>query len=130
MLIKKRIVVYCSDSQKLLSTVRVIPQLAIHRQDWEIVRPWIHLEEEELEDITSAAHFVAGCTDDSIEAREDLYDVFVNVDAGSVNVASHAASDFNLGKIHKEIAMWMQEAAEDESMSNPSVVKVRVSRRF
>jgi len=52
-------------------------------------------------------------------------DLLDKVDAGSVTVASHAASDFNLGKIHKEIAMWMVAAAEDEALSDPLVVKVR-----
>jgi len=35
-------------------------------------------EEEELEDVLASAHFVAGFTDEAVEAREDLYDVCLN----------------------------------------------------
>ena len=123
MLLKRRIFVYCSDAQRLISVVRVIPQFVVERQDWDVARPWVHLEEEELEDLNSNPHFVAGFTQEDAEERTDLYDLFVNVDAGSITVAEHAQEAFGLGKIHKDIAMSMVDAAADEEISNVAVVK-------
>ena len=49
-----------------------------HRQNWSIVHPYVHLEEEELERLTTSITYVAGFTDASVEGRTELYDLFVN----------------------------------------------------
>lgn len=83
--------------------------------------------------------YVAGFTDSEVETREDLFDILVNgrhrcsvhcmfmmvtVPAGVVTIAHHATDDFALGKQHKQIAMAMMEAAQDEDSSDADVVKV------
>ena len=49
-----------------------------HRQNWSILYPYVHLEDEELERLTANITYVAGFTDASVESRTELYDLFVN----------------------------------------------------
>ena len=49
-----------------------------HRQNWSILHPYVHLEDEELEKLTTNITYVAGFTDASVESKTDLYDLFVN----------------------------------------------------
>lgn len=49
-----------------------------HRQNWSILHPYVHLEDEELEKLTANITYVAGFTDASVESKTDLYDLFVN----------------------------------------------------
>ncbi len=49
-----------------------------HRQNWSIVHPYVHLEDDELERLTTSITYVAGFTDASVESRTELYDLFVN----------------------------------------------------
>ena len=57
---------------------RAFPLLVWHRQNWSIVHPYVHLEEEELGRLTTSITYVAGFTDASVESRTELYDLFVN----------------------------------------------------
>lgn len=49
-----------------------------HRQNWNVVFPHVELTGMELADLTSHGTYVAGFTDASIEARTELYDLFIN----------------------------------------------------
>jgi len=128
-LLKKRIAVVCPDVEKLLNVVRTIPQFVLSRMDWDILYPNVELNDVELADMTSAgSHYVAGFTDSSISIREDLYDLLVDVSGASITIASHASEAFGLGKVHKEIAMFMVGAVDDESITQPKLLKELVNR--
>lgn len=109
LLLKKRVIVYCPDVQSLLRITRTLPQLVYHRQDWNILRPYIDMSEEELADLSKQPYFIAGCPSSDISLREDLYDLFINVPEVSISVATHANNTFNLGKVHKEIAFFFND---------------------
>ena len=49
-----------------------------HRRNWNIVFPWLELDDTELADLSTHGTYVAGFTDPDIEGRTDLYDLFVN----------------------------------------------------
>ena len=66
--------------------------------------------------------FIAGFTQPEIEAREEAYDVFVNIPASSVSVAGHATEHFGMGKVHKDIAKFMVAQAESEDSQDSDIV--------
>lgn len=59
-------------------THRTLPLFVWHRRNWDIVYPWVELEDSELTDLSMHGSYVAGFTDPAIEGRTDLYDLFVN----------------------------------------------------
>lgn len=61
-----------------VSVHRTLPLFVWHRQNWNIVFPHVELTEMELVDLTSHGTYVAGFTDASVEARTELYDLFIN----------------------------------------------------
>lgn len=123
LMMRKRIVVYCDRLSVLLKVIRAFPLYVSHRQDWDILRPYVNLEEQELEEMKKAGVYCAGFTDNSILSRTDLYDVYVDVNARSVSVSDSAKGDFRLGAFHKELAGWMVSAAEDPDVTNQQIVK-------
>jgi len=78
MILKKRVIVYCSKLDQLLETIRCLPLFAWHRKNWAILRPFVTPTDVELEELASAGIYVAGFTDRVIENREDLYDLFID----------------------------------------------------
>ncbi|XP_066295350.1 DENN domain-containing protein 10-like [Branchiostoma lanceolatum] len=122
-LLKKKLVVYHPHLDGLLETVRAFPAFVWHRQNWTILYTNVDLVEEELEDLKSSGHYIAGFTDPMVESRTDLYDVFVNLSDGEISVAAHAKESMAMGKIHKDIAMAMVQCAEDDGMENQQVIK-------
>jgi hypothetical protein len=110
--LKKRICVLCDNVQRLLAVTRVLPQLAWHRQDWSIVRPYVTFAEAELTELMTSGVYVAGFTDARIATREDVYDVLLNISERSVNVADHAADEMKMGQLHRDVVASLVQAAE------------------
>lgn len=61
-----------------------------HRQDWNIIYPFMELTPTEISELLSMKTYVAGFRDAAVEGRADLYDLFVNLPAIEINVAAHA----------------------------------------
>eukprot|EP00048_Salpingoeca_helianthica_P016397 m.232121 g.232121 ORF g.232121 m.232121 type:complete len:345 (-) comp18584_c0_seq1:26-1060(-) len=125
-LLRRRVAVYCPDQAQLLATVRALPLFVYSRRDWNIVRPLVRLTESDLRD--TAAPSVAGYLDGDVEQRTDLWDVLVNVPAGTITVSPQAEEDFALGKVHKEIAQYLVSAAADDSINDQAIVTELVTR--
>ncbi|KAK3727032.1 hypothetical protein QZH41_012548, partial [Actinostola sp. cb2023] len=123
LMLKKRVAVYSPRLDTLLDITRALPLLVWHRQNWSILYPYVHLEDDELDDLRSNAVYIAGFTDASIEDRTELYDLFINVAAGEISIPSHAKETFQMGKVHKDIAMYMVDASKDEGSSDQSFIK-------
>eukprot|EP00041_Stephanoeca_diplocostata_P026721 m.725156 g.725156 ORF g.725156 m.725156 type:complete len:390 (-) comp23026_c1_seq1:488-1657(-) len=128
-LLKKRIIVSCPDVSELLATVRVLPQLVFKRLDWSILFPLVDPTDSEISAVVETKdYYIAGFTDSSVAIREDLYDLYVDVAGESITVASHAQNAFGLGKIHKDIAMYMTSAAEEDDTKDQDIVRELVER--
>lgn len=124
-LLKKRIAVYFPPHsiEELLQITRAIPALAWHRQNWSVLHPFVELETSEIEELKGSNHYVAGFTDATIEGRNDLYDVFVNGPAGQISIAQNAQEALAMGKLHKDVAMFMVKCVQDDSNSEQKIIK-------
>ncbi|XP_013772539.1 protein FAM45A-like [Limulus polyphemus] len=123
LILKKRIIVYHHELDALLSFMRALPALVWHRQNWNILYPYMELSESECAELISLKTYAAGFTDASVETRTDLYDVFVNLAATEITVASHAKEAFGMSKTHKDIAMFMVRQAENTELSNQDIIR-------
>eukprot|EP00941_MAST-03F_sp_MAST-3F-sp1_P003826 g3826.t1 len=124
MILKKRVVVFGERWGRVQRIARALPQLAWHRQDCGILRPLLQLTPMQLKDLKYSGVYVAACTDSSIKAREDLFDLLVDVPARSITVAEAAKSDFALDSIHKGIAKKMFQLAADPESTDQQLIKV------
>jgi len=80
----------------------------------------------QAEDLRAAATYVAGFVDPAALARQDLWDVCVELGAGdapaTVTVAEAARADFAMGPAHREVARALVEALADPAATDASVV--------
>ncbi|XP_064630603.1 DENN domain-containing protein 10-like [Lineus longissimus] len=128
MLLKKRVVVYHPNVGELIQAARAFPALVWERQNWNLLYPNVHLDKDEMSDLQSNTSYVAGFTEASVEGRSDLYDIFVNLNNAEISIAPQAKETFAMGKLHKDIAMYMVQSAEDDSMSNKDVIGAVVKK--
>ncbi|CAL1267097.1 unnamed protein product [Larinioides sclopetarius] len=123
LLLKKRIVVYHHNLDNLLWFVRALPAFMWHRQDWNIIYPYMQLTNTEISELLSLPSYVAGFRDAAVEGRTELYDVFVNLPAIEITVAAHAKEMFAMTKTHKEIAVFMTRQAENSDLNEKAFIK-------
>jgi len=112
---KKRIVVYADKLPVLLKVIRGFPVLVWHRQNWNILRPFVTSTPQEIAELTSSGVYCAGFFDPSIRSQESLYDLFVDVNSRTITVAAHAQDDFVLGSVHQDIANFLTANANEET---------------
>eukprot|EP01117_Protostelium_nocturnum_P009415 TRINITY_DN3358_c0_g1_i1.p1 TRINITY_DN3358_c0_g1~~TRINITY_DN3358_c0_g1_i1.p1 ORF type:complete len:355 (-),score=111.44 TRINITY_DN3358_c0_g1_i1:39-1103(-) len=123
LMMKKRIVVVGSKMAPLLKVCRALPTLVWHRQNWDIVRPFVLPNDNEIEDLKESKVYVAGFTDDSIRDREDLYDILVDINNRSVTVSSSAQGDFLMSVIHKGICDFLVASGENSELADTDVIR-------
>ncbi|XP_037540606.1 DENN domain-containing protein 10 [Nematolebias whitei] len=123
LMLKKRVVVHHPRIEALLEFMRVLPALTWHRKDWSILHPYVHLMDEELEDLKTCPGYVAGFVDPDVSNRSDLFDVFVNLPDGVITVSQGAKEAMAMGKLHKDIAQLIVRSAEDAERSDSQVIK-------
>ncbi|KAG8198303.1 hypothetical protein JTE90_021557 [Oedothorax gibbosus] len=118
LLLKKRIVVYHHRLDTLLWFVRSLPAFMWHRQDWNIIYPYMQLTNPEVSELSALPTYIAGFQDAAVEGRVELYDVFVNLPAIEITIAAHAKETFTMTKTHKEIAVFMTRQAENTDLND------------
>ncbi|XP_013378729.1 protein FAM45A [Lingula anatina] len=123
LLLKKRIAVLHPNVETLLSFMRVLPALVWHRQNWGVLHPYVDLEEDELEDLRASTPYIAGFTDAAVEGRNELYDIFVAMTTREITIAPQAKESLAMGKLHKDIAMFMVQCADNDDMGEQQVIK-------
>ncbi|XP_022086595.1 protein FAM45A-like [Acanthaster planci] len=123
LLLKKRIAVYHPKVEDLLHFVRALPCLVWHRQNWSLLFPYVDLEsDDEIQELKATSSYVAGFTNEAVESRMDLFDLFVNMPAAEIAIAPNAKEHFTMGKLHKDIAQVMISSAQDETVSNKQTI--------
>jgi len=104
-LLKKRIFVYSDKLIDLLALVRSFPLLGSwHRQNMDILRPYMGLTELELKDLSTTGVYVAGFTDSQCINHKEFYDLYVDIPGRSYVIGDHCKNDFLLSKFHKDLA--------------------------
>ncbi|GAB1604411.1 protein FAM45A-like [Argonauta hians] len=124
LLLKKSIVVYHPKVTELTAFIRSLPALAWHRQDWSNVFPYITLDTADIEtDLSSRSSYIAGFTDALVQNRSDVYDLLVNLQTREISVNPAAKESLAMGKLHKDIAMFMVKCAEDTQITDQQLIK-------
>ncbi|KAM9972158.1 hypothetical protein ACTFIW_003515 [Dictyostelium discoideum] len=123
MAMKKRIVVYSEKLSSLLKVIRALPLFVFHRQNWNILRPFVTISDLELKDLISTGVYCAGFTDSSIKSREDLYDILVDLSSKEVSVSSQSKDQFILGSFHKDVLRFLLSSLDDEEITDQHVIK-------
>lgn len=124
LLLKKRIAVFSNKQSILLHACRTLPTFVWHRQDWSIVYPFTSLDDLEINELKTKQTYVAGFMDPTVEERTDLYDIFLNLQEGEIIVNPASKEFFQMGKLHKEIAVALVEGGNDESIPDQQIVKM------
>eukprot|EP01111_Echinosteliopsis_oligospora_P008782 TRINITY_DN2480_c0_g1_i1.p1 TRINITY_DN2480_c0_g1~~TRINITY_DN2480_c0_g1_i1.p1 ORF type:complete len:246 (+),score=58.43 TRINITY_DN2480_c0_g1_i1:420-1157(+) len=129
LLCKKRVFVYSSDLSLLQKSIRAMPMLVWHRQNWNVLRPFMTLSDLEKADLKTAGVYVAGTNDDSIKSEERLWDVLVDLDDRSISVASHAKDEMAMNNFHKDLSEFLVNIASssenDQAVIKQTAVKTR-----
>ncbi|XP_028844443.1 DENN domain-containing protein 10 [Denticeps clupeoides] len=123
LMLKKRIVVFHPRVEALLEFTRALPALTWHRKDWSILHPYVHLNEQELENLKLCTGYVAGFVDPDIINRTDLFDVFVNLPDSEINISQSAKETMAMGKLHKDMGHFIVQSAEDSDRTDSQVIK-------
>ncbi|XP_034040785.1 DENN domain-containing protein 10 isoform X3 [Thalassophryne amazonica] len=123
LMLKKRIVVHHPRIEALLEFTRVLPALTWHRKDWSILHPYVHLNDTELDDLKKCPGYIAGFVDPEVSNRSDLFDVYVNLPDSIITVSQNAKEAMTMGKLHKDIGLFIVQSAEDAERTDSQVIK-------
>ncbi|ODN03158.1 Protein FAM45A [Orchesella cincta] len=116
---KQRVVVYNRKVDALIKDVLSILALGSRGCDtWDNVFPWVGDNDDELAQFADMKFYIVGCLNASIENRPSFYDVFVNIPAAEISVASHAKERMMMSKPHKEVALYMVQLAQTRRLMN------------
>eukprot|EP01090_Pellita_catalonica_P021434 TRINITY_DN8017_c0_g1_i1.p1 TRINITY_DN8017_c0_g1~~TRINITY_DN8017_c0_g1_i1.p1 ORF type:complete len:367 (+),score=52.15 TRINITY_DN8017_c0_g1_i1:47-1102(+) len=122
-MMKKRIAIYSKNLGALLTVIRATPIFAWHRQNWNILRPFVTLTDAQLAELRSSGVYVAGFIDEDIKSKPDLFDLFVDVNARRIIPAPHSAEDFKMGAFHKELATYLVGASDKADVTDQALIK-------
>jgi len=124
LIMKKRIIVFSDTLTNLLKFIRALPLFVLHRQDWSLLRPFVTLENElEITDLVRTGVYVAGVLVQQVKAREDLYDIFIDLTTLDVTVAPNAEDDFVQTQFHQDFAKFLVTALETEGINDQKLIK-------
>jgi hypothetical protein len=127
-LLKKRILVTSDNVIKLQAVMRTLPQFAIHRQDWSILRPLIQSDNDLfLDDIRSSGVYIAGSLDTSLAGRTDLFDVVLSLADRRISILEHAAQDMRMCSTHRDVGQIFQEDGSGYN-TNQEIIKALASK--
>ncbi|KAF2073893.1 hypothetical protein CYY_004781 [Polysphondylium violaceum] len=123
MAMKKRVVVYSEKLISLLKVIRALPLFVFHRQNWNILRPYVSINDLEIKDLQSTGIYCAGFVDPSIKSRDDLYDILIDLSSKEVSISSYSKDQFVLGSFHKDLLRFMLESLDNDEVSDQALIK-------
>lgn len=126
LLLKRKIAIYHHNQSTLLDFCLALPSFVSHRPEVDThqsLYPNVDLHvPEQLEHLAKLNHFIATFNDAAIGEQVDLYDIYINLAAVEINISNKAREIFSMTKTHKEVAVALVRAAENESTSSEDVI--------
>lgn len=125
MLLKRRIVVFCEEASELLSFIRALPLLVWHRQNWDVLHPFVTMDTMEITQLTSSTTYCAGFVDAAICGQEQLFDLLIDVSAQRLAVSTHAQDLVQCSNtsFHSQMAEPLLQAAERSGDIEEALIK-------
>lgn len=122
-LLKKRVAIYHHSEEILLKWMPSICALMLHRDPISFLFPTMSLSTTDINELKVNIYYVAGFKDSTICSKPELYDLLVNLPASEISIMPHAKESLTMTKIHKDIAMYMVQLAENTSQTESQVIK-------
>mmetsp|Transcript_17122 Transcript_17122/g.28607 ORF Transcript_17122/g.28607 Transcript_17122/m.28607 type:complete len:352 (+) Transcript_17122:49-1104(+) len=133
-LLKKRILVSSDGGghqniSKLLATLRCLPQLALHRRDWGVLRPLVSSSGEEgamfVEDLSSCGVFIAGTMDPAMATTHAaLFDVVFSLTDHRITINDAATASMRMGSTHRELAQQLVDLESSVTSTDQDMLKL------
>jgi hypothetical protein len=121
-LMKKRVAVYSDRIGHVLRVIRALPLFSFHRQDWDVLRPYVSMSEPEMAELQNSGVYVAGFTDSSIKRRLDLWDVLIDIPEKKITINDEVQDTFSESSFHKDLSSYLIESAADDEVSSEEVI--------
>uniref|UniRef100_A0A023F634 UDENN domain-containing protein n=1 Tax=Triatoma infestans TaxID=30076 RepID=A0A023F634_TRIIF len=122
LLLKRKLIVYHHNLPTLLEWLKSFPYLMVHRKFDEVFFPWFELTDEEIQELNSCTNYIAGCCDNTVFSRPELYDVLVNLPAKEITVAQQSKDRLPMTKVHKDIALFMEQLGKSD-LNDEKIIK-------
>jgi len=124
LIMKKRIALYSDNYQKLQKHIRALPLFVSHRRDWNLLRPYVNLSnEDEIKDLNEVIIYVAGFTDINIKQRTEHFDILFDLSTGTFIIPEKSKDDFVETSYHNQVTKIIQECLENEQKNDKDVIK-------
>ncbi|XP_014252824.1 protein FAM45A-like [Cimex lectularius] len=114
LLLEKRLIVYHHSLPVLLEWLKSFPYFIAHRKIDDHLIPWFEVNDQDISELRSRRNYIAGCCDNSVFLRSDLYDVLVNLPAKEITISPQSKDKLPVTKTHKDIALFMEQLADSE----------------
>ncbi|KAJ5075293.1 hypothetical protein M0811_07263 [Anaeramoeba ignava] len=122
LMMKKNIVVFSHNLDEVLKIIRGLPLFVWHRENFDILRPFVQINNIQLQDLQSTLGWVAGFTDPDIR-KQNFYDVFVDLTTKTIEVGERAQGQIVLTEEQKSLGQTIFAAVESGKKSDQAIIK-------
>ncbi len=124
-ILKKRILVFGNEVNEVIDFSRSLNIFSKHRKDAiNYFRPLIRSDQESIDEIKPMNHFIAGSTDSALLAKQDIFDIIVNLESKKVIVSPGAIDDMRMNLIHRELHEVITNSCANNDIENLKIIEL------